>query len=91
MLPPGVSLDDPRLLEGRVIEETTSSLEPGDLGEWPPDAPFEVDVDQSLVPPVWGERGKNVHYTVYPSDRFAKSRCELCSLQKAVEHQGALR
>eukprot|EP01054_Gregarina_sp_Poly1_P001804 Gregarina_sp_Poly_1__1803@NODE_1468_length_4062_cov_97_329161_g972_i0_p3_GENE_NODE_1468_length_4062_cov_97_329161_g972_i0NODE_1468_length_4062_cov_97_329161_g972_i0_p3_ORF_typecomplete_len140_score22_12_NODE_1468_length_4062_cov_97_329161_g972_i09831402 len=80
VLPPGVDLSDPRLQYGEVVDEKTYSLEPGDIGAWPEDVPFEVDVDRRLVPPCWGKSDLQAHYAVYPNNRFKGSRCGICEL-----------
>jgi len=82
ILPPGVELNDPRLKQGEVVEEKHYFLDPSELGYWPSDHPFEVDVDRTLVPPCYGRPGVAAHYAVYPDSRFTDSNCGLCALQK---------
>eukprot|EP01053_Blabericola_migrator_P008762 Blabericola_migrator_1__8761@NODE_4614_length_1057_cov_30_511111_g2868_i0_p1_GENE_NODE_4614_length_1057_cov_30_511111_g2868_i0NODE_4614_length_1057_cov_30_511111_g2868_i0_p1_ORF_typecomplete_len102_score23_71_NODE_4614_length_1057_cov_30_511111_g2868_i0352657 len=87
ILPPGVDLTDPRLQYGEVVEEKQYTLEPGDVGTWPEDVPFEVDVDKRLLPPFWGKANLQAHYAVYPNGRFKGSRCGICELTERAQSE----
>lgn len=89
VLPPGVSLDDPRLEAGKVVEEINYKLPVGEKGIWPESHPYEVDVSSKLVPPAFGVPNKSAHYTVYPDGRFAHDKkCGVClsNYRRACPH-----
>jgi len=83
ILPPGTTLDDERLTLGKVTKETRSVIVGDEVyAGWPVDAPFEVDVDGSLLPPCRGIPDIHAHYAVYPDQCFAELQCGYCELHK---------
>lgn len=73
VLPPGVSLNDPRLANGVVVEERCYELGVGEELSWPDSHAFEADIDGRLLP-----KRSNTHFSVYPDERFAKKDCRIC-------------
>ena len=68
VLPPGVMLNDPRLLNGRVVEENQYVRK--DVEIWNAgNETFEADIDRRLLPAAFKDSG-HAHIIVYPNDKI---------------------